>query len=1106
MNILNHLLDKSAEFKKITAAFEKNAFPIGISGAADAQKAHLVSELCEHENRPAFIITHSEQAAKRLYEDLRFFSERGCIYVPPRDIVLYEVEAADRKADNDRAYALSRLDGTAIGIASVESFMQTVPDAENLSSLRFVLREGGKADLSELSERLVKIGYTRVITVDSPGQFAIRGGIADIFPPGADNGIRAEFFGNDIDSVRSFDCDTQLSIKRLEEAEIIPVRTAAEASSLFSYIPKDTIIFFDEPLRIGEAAKAVEWEIGENIKTLAEKDVEIKNEKPINTYAEIMAEAEKRSLVGISSLSAVFPDMPLRTDLSVTAKGMGGYGGNIEFLVEDLRRWLSEKYRIAILGGSSSRAAKIREMLTAYEIKCIFAPQAEELSDEYITVVSGSITHGFEYPLEKVIVISDKEIFAEEKKRRSRTSIHDDNIAKIKSVDKLEPGDLVVHRAHGIGKYLGIVSMKVKGVSKDYIKIAYRGEDFLYLPVGQLDAVSKYTGGSENSIVRLNKLGSNEWANARKKVKSSVREMAQRLVALYAEREKLRGVAFSPDTPWQHKFEDSFPYEETDDQLRSIEEMKHDMESERPMDRLLCGDVGYGKTEVAMRGAFKAVMDGYQVAYLVPTTILAAQHYNNFAERMKDFPITVRMLSRFCTPGESKRTLEMLRKGECDIVVGTHKLLSKNVIFKKLGFLIIDEEQRFGVTHKEKIKEMKKNVDVLTLSATPIPRTLHMAMIGIRDMSVLSAPPSDRYPVQTYVLEYNEAIIGNAVSRELARGGQVYYLHNRVETIFKAADRIAAMFPSARIGVAHGRMSETELENVMMKTDAGEIDILVCTTIIETGLDIPNVNTIIIENADNLGLSQLYQLRGRVGRTNRLAYAYLTYRRNKILDETAEKRLRAIREFTEFGAGFRIALRDLEIRGAGNVLGPEQHGFMASVGYDMYCSILEEAVNEAMGKPPEKKVDETVIDLNVSAFIPDSYIQTSALRIEAYKKIAAVEDLQDRYRVEEEFEDRYGDIPKETVTLMDIQMTRIRAHDAGITEISQTDTGIVFKLSETSAETAQRVSALAAQNRGKILFGAGDNPYILLREKSLPQSKLVPRVNEIIDGLGEQTK
>ena len=524
------------------------------------------------------------------------------------------------------------------------------------------------------------------------------------------------------------------------------------------------------------------------------------------------------------------------------------------------------------------------------------------------------------------------------------------------------------------------------------------------------------------------------------------------------------------------------------------------------MDRLLCGDVGYGKTEVAMRGAFKAVMDGYQVAYLVPTTILAAQHYNNFAERMKDFPITVRMLSRFCTPGESKRTLEMLRKGECDIVVGTHKLLSKNVIFKKLGFLIIDEEQRFGVTHKEKIKEMKKNVDVLTLSATPIPRTLHMAMIGIRDMSVLSAPPSDRYPVQTYVLEYNEAIIGNAVSRELARGGQVYYLHNRVETIFKAADRIAAMFPSARIGVAHGRMSETELENVMMKTDAGEIDILVCTTIIETGLDIPNVNTIIIENADNLGLSQLYQLRGRVGRANRLAYAYLTYRRNKILDETAEKRLRAIREFTEFGAGFRIALRDLEIRGAGNVLGPEQHGFMASVGYDMYCSILEEAVNEAMGKPPEKKVDETVIDLNVSAFIPDSYIQTSALRIEAYKKIAAVEDLQDRYRVEEEFEDRYGDIPKETVTLMDIQMTRIRAHDAGITEISQTDTGIVFKLSETSAETAQRVSALAAQNRGKILFGAGDNPYILLREKSLPQSNLVPRVNEIIDGLGEQTK
>ncbi|MEE0866689.1 MAG: transcription-repair coupling factor, partial [Clostridia bacterium] len=580
-----------------------------------------------------------------------------------------------------------------------------------------------------------------------------------------------------------------------------------------------------------------------------------------------------------------------------------------------------------------------------------------------------------------------------------------------------------------------------------------------------------------------------------------IKDMAQRLVALYAEREKSEGVAFSQDTPWQHKFEDLFPYEETEDQLRSVDEMKRDMESRRPMDRLLCGDVGYGKTEVAMRGAFKAVMDGYQVAYLVPTTILASQHYQNFVNRMKDFPITVRMLSRFCTPSESKRTLKMLQSGECDIVVGTHKLLAKNVCFKKLGFLIVDEEQRFGVTHKEKIKEMKKNVDVLTLSATPIPRTLHMAMIGIRDMSVLSAPPDDRYPVQTYVLEYNEAVVKNAIEREIARGGQVYYLHNRVETIYKAAERISSMIPNARIGVAHGKMNETDLDDVMLKVQNGEIDILVCTTIIETGLDIANVNTIIVENADNLGLSQLYQLRGRVGRTNRLAYAYLTYRKNKILDETAEKRLRAIREFTEFGSGFRIAMRDLEIRGAGNVLGPEQHGFMASVGYDMYCEILGEAVNEALGKPKKEEVPETVIDLDINAFIPESYVPSSNLRIEAYKLIAAIEDLSDRYKAEESFEDRYGEIPYETYNLLEIQMTKLSAQKAGIKEICACEGGIMFKIASLTGDMVDAVASLASKNRGKILFGAGENPYILLREKNLKENEILEKVNNVLNYL-----
>ena len=823
----------------------------------------------------------------------------------------------------------------------------------------------------------------------------------------------------------------------------------------------------------------------------------------ITRYSDIAAEIEKRASISLSSIGKSCPDWSTASECEITSKGMSSYSGNIEFLISDVERWHSEGVKIVVLAGSTSRARKISEMLNERDVRASYEESPKELSEKYVTVMPGSITRGFEYPLEGYAIVSDKEIFAAEKKKR-RTRRSEDTM-KIRSTDQLDLGDYVVHRAHGIGKYLGIVRMKVSGVTKDYIKIEYRGEDFLYLPVGQLDAVSKYTGG-ENKMVRLNRLGSSEWTNAKRKVRQSVEEMAQKLVALYAERAQMQGVAFSEDTPWQHDFESAFPYEETEDQLRSTAELKKDMESTRPMDRLLCGDVGYGKTEVAMRGAFKAVMDGYQVAYLVPTTILASQHYQNFVNRMKDFPITVRMLSRFSTPAQTKKTLKMLQTGECDIVVGTHKLLSKSVVFKKLGFLIVDEEQRFGVTHKEKIKEMKKNVDVLTLSATPIPRTLHMAMIGIRDMSVLSAPPSDRHPVQTYVLEYNEAVVRNAILREVARKGQVYYLHNRVESIYAVAQRIQKLVPDIRVAVAHGKMNESELDSVMMQVQDGEVDVLVCTTIIETGLDIANVNTIIIENADTLGLSQLYQLRGRVGRTNRLAYAYLTYRKNKILDDVAEKRLRAIKEFTEFGSGFRIAMRDLEIRGAGNVLGPEQHGFMASVGYDMYCAILEEAVNEAMGKPKKPEKAETVIDLEVNAFIPDSYIPTSNLRIEAYKQIAGIGDINDRYGVEASFEDRYGEIPDETYSLLEIQMIRVCAEGIGIKEICHAEAGIVFKLHSLTRELVDKVSVLASKNRGKILFGAGENPYILLREKGLKNEKLVERVNYVLNLLQDTEK
>ncbi len=1095
MNIFSSLLENSAQFGEILNAVTNKKFPIMISGTADAQKAHLINSICEKAGKRAFVITHNDIQARRLCDDLSFFSENECVYIPPKEVLLYKVEASNHEAENKRAAALGALAGGANAVLSVESLLHFVLPKNELCDLSMTFSYGGTTDSNTIAEKLTEMGYNRTDTVNLPGQFAIRGGIVDIYSPDSLLPIRMELFGDDIDSLRSFDCETQMSVEKLTEAKIIPVSVENARETMLSYAGEDYIIFTDEPQRMSESAKAVEWELEENIKTLADKGIKNDIYDCINRYSEITDALSERACISLSAIGNSCPDWEIKEDLQITAKGMSSYSGNIEFLISDVKRWQEEGFKTVILAGSTLRAKKISEMLNERDIRAVYDEDPQKLSTEYITVVTGSITRGFEYPLEKFALVSDREIFAAEKKKRR--AVKSENTMKIKSADQLEVGDYIVHRAHGIGKYLGIVRMKVSGVTKDYIKIEYRGEDFLYLPVGQLDAVSKYTG-AENKMVRLNRMGSNEWANAKRKVKESVQEMAQKLVALYAERAQMKGVAFSEDTPWQHDFESAFPYEETEDQLRSTLEIKKDMESTKPMDRLLCGDVGYGKTEVAMRGAFKAVMDGYQVAYLVPTTILASQHYQNFVKRMSDYPITVRMLSRFSTPTQTKKTLKMLQSGECDIVVGTHKLLSKNVVFKKLGFLIVDEEQRFGVTHKEKIKEMKKNVDVLTLSATPIPRTLHMAMIGIRDMSVLAAPPNDRHPVQTYVLEYNEAVVKNAIERELARHGQAYYLHNRVESIYTVADRIQKLVPEARVGVAHGKMSESELDHIMMKLNDGEIDVLVCTTIIETGIDIPNVNTIIIENADRLGLSQLYQLRGRVGRTNRLAYAYFTYKKDKTLDDVAEKRLRAIREFTEFGSGFKIAMRDLEIRGAGNVLGPEQHGFMASVGYDMYCSILEETVNEAMGIPKKEEKEETLIDLEVNAFIPDTYIPTSNLRIEAYKQIAGIMDINDRYAVEGGFEDRYGEIPNETYALLDIQMIRITAQEIGIKEISHAEAGIIFKISTLSRELVEKISLLASKNKGKILFGAGDNPYILLREKALRGDKLIESVNNVL--------
>ncbi len=1095
MAALNTILYASAEYGEIDAAIKDDRFPIGICGSVDAQKAHLISTICTGSR--ALVVTYNESSAQRLCDDLNFFLSDGAVYIPPKPLLLHKVEAANHDVENRRTAALKSLDEGLFGVASIESLMQYVPDVNDFRSSSICLKVGDTLDLDKFTSNLSAMGYTRMETVDGKGQFAVRGGIIDVYSPNMNMPVRMELFGDEIDLLRSFDLLSQLSVDHTAEAEIIPVSAPDENGCLLDYMRKDDFIFFDEPQRISEAVKAVEFELSENLSVLNGENED--NRRYINDYADIIKTANRRRTVCLSALSRKFAEIHTKAVFNLTTKGLGNYGGNIDFLIDDIELWHRSRSRIVILGGSTARAGKLAEALEEKGIAVSMLEPEGEIPEGIVAIMRGSITKGFEYPLINTVIVSDREIFAEEKKKRAYR--RSENEKQIKNIDKLEIGDYVVHKVHGIGRYLGIVRMTVNKVVRDYIKLEYRGADNLFIPVGQLDNISKYVGAGDETAVRLNRLGSNEWANTKRKVKQSVRDLADRLTKLYAEREKSQGYAFSPDTPWQHQFESEFIYEETEDQLRSADEVKRDMERQRPMDRLLCGDVGFGKTEVAMRGAFKAVMDGKQVAYLVPTTILASQHYNTFTQRMSSYPITIRMLSRFCTPKQTKETLRMLETGECDIVIGTHKLLQKNVHFKDLGLLIVDEEQRFGVAHKEKIKELKKNVDVLTLSATPIPRTLHMAMIGIRDMSILTKPPSDRYPVQTYVMEYNPPVIQNAIHRELGRGGQVYYLCNRIAALDRIARQLSEMAPDAHIAIAHGRMGEAELEETMMRVMEGEIDILICTTIIETGLDIPNVNTIIIENADCMGLSQLYQLRGRVGRSSRLAYAYLTYRRDKSLDEVAEKRLRAIKEFTEFGSGFRIAMRDLEIRGAGNVLGPEQHGFMATVGYDMYCTLLEEAVNEAMGKPPEVKKEETVVDINVSAYIPEAYISSSELRIEAYERIAAIQSRYDRDRAEEEFEDRYGEIPAPVLLLLDIAMLRTKASETGITEISHSESGLVFKLSSINPPPIENIMSLAASNKGKILYGAGDNPYILYRTKDTNEKNIIKNIENLLNEL-----
>ncbi len=1093
-----NLLEGSAEYEKIISMAKDNSYPLHIVGPSESVKAHFAASFLKNIGKKCFMVTYSELQAQKLYDDISFFARDEAVLIPEADIVLYKIDASNNEAENKRMSALTLIESKNIVIMSIMSLLQYVVPLKDMERLSLNLSVGTEIQMKNLTRQLTEMGYVRLDCVERPGQFAVRGGIVDIFPPGGE-AFRIEFFGDEIDLIKVFDTITQLSTDKKDSIRITPASSRYFSGSMLSYIGKDDLIIFDEPARISETAETIKYEIEENIKSLMEKDVEVDSKKEyIQNYHSLMNKISSNRILSFSALSRACPDYRPKAVLNLTSKTLQNYSGNIEFLYDDIKSWIANRYRIFVLGGSTQRAKMLCEALRDRGFKAVYAESLSEV--EYVRgvviVTKGSVMRGFEYPLINTVVVSDREIFSAEKKKRKAKKLP--NASKIKDPVDIAPGDFVVHNVHGIGKYIGMKRLEVDGITRDYFKIEYRESDFLYIPVDQLDLINKYVGAGEGKGVKLNKLGGSEWAAAKAKVKKNVAEMAKKLTELYAARSVSQGVAFETDSQWQREFEDDFIYEETEDQLRAIEEVKEDMELPRPMDRLLCGDVGYGKTEVAMRAAFKAVDSGYQVAYLVPTTILAQQHYNNFVQRMKRFPITIRMLSRFSTRKEEAETLRMLKSGECDVVIGTHKLLSDKIEYKRLGLLVVDEEQRFGVAHKEKIKEIKKNVDVLTLSATPIPRTLHMAMVGIRDMSVLLNPPEDRYPVQTYVLEYNKVIIQNAIERELSRGGQVYYVSNRVDGMERTTTEIAALVPDARVEMAHGQMSENQLERTMMRLLNQEIDVLVCTTIIETGMDIPNVNTIIIEDANNFGLAQLYQLRGRVGRTNRLAYAYMTFDPKKSLDETAEKRLRAIKEFTEFGSGFKIAMRDLEIRGAGNLLGPEQHGFMASVGYDMYCQILSEAVDEAMGLPPEEKKVSTQIDLNVNAYIPNEYISSEALRIEAYKSIVAIEDDNDYYRVQEELEDRYGTIPECVDMLMHIAVIKASANSAGITEIAQSEDGVTLRFVKSRTPDIKILSMISSSGRVKILFGSGDRPYILIRMKKPSGNTLIENVNFVL--------
>lgn len=1075
-------LQSLAEIEEIWKCGKENRGILQVSGCMESQKAHLIFGLsglfpCH------LVLAEDERRAKEIYEDYRFY-DKNVFYYPAKDLLFFQADIHGNLLIRQRMRVIKELltqDKITV-VTSVDGCMDFLMPLKDIQKRLLHYCNDSRIDMDQLKEALVKLGYERVGQVEMPGQFSVRGGIIDIYSLTEENPWRIELWGDEVDSIRSFDAQSQRSLENLDEITIYPAAEQTDEKggvTLLEYFPSEnTMIFLDEPNRLTETAQAVEEEFRQSCKNREEKGCRSLSEEWLCGWPELCRKLNKRNCAALCALEPKRAGWKITEKFHLSVKSISSYHSSFELLVKDLLQYKRQGYQIVLLSGSRTRAERLAKDLLGEGLNAFYGQDYDRvIKPGEIMVAYGHAKKGFEYPLVKFAVMTETDIFGQEQKKKKKKKNYSGK--RIQDFSELSIGDFVVHEKHGLGIYKGIEKVEVDKIVKDYIKIEYREGSNLYILATQLDALQKYAGAEAAKTPKLNKLGGQEWHKTKSKVRGAVRSIARELVELYAVRQEKEGYVCGPDTVWQKEFEEMFPYEETEDQLAAIEDAKRDMESKKIMDRLVCGDVGYGKTEVALRAAFKAVQESRQVAYLVPTTILAQQHYNTFVQRMKEFPVRVELLCRFRTPAQQKKTIEGLKKGRVDIVIGTHRVLSGDVAFKNLGLLIIDEEQRFGVTHKEKIKQMKKDVDVLTLTATPIPRTLHMSLIGIRDMSVLEEPPMDRMPIQTYVMEYDEETVREAISRELRRGGQVYYVYNRVNDIAEVALSISKLLPDAKVDFAHGQMSERELESVMYSFISGDIDVLVSTTIIETGLDISNVNTMIIHDSDRYGLSQLYQLRGRIGRSNRTAYAFLMYRRNMMLKETAEKRLAAIREYTDLGSGFKIAMRDLELRGAGNLLGAEQHGHMNAVGYDLYCKMLSEAVKEAKGIHTMEDF-ETTIDLNMDAFIPDSYISNEYQKLDIYKRIAGIESRPDYDDMLEELIDRFGELPKAVLNLLAIARMKALAHQAYVTEIKQMGKEVRITLYEKARVNPAGIPALLQKYRRCIQFKAEQEPKFLL--------------------------